>query len=89
MTELKYALIKNNRVANVIVMDKQDDNAITEHCEIYGFDSFVYLGEDNVAMFSSYDGQTFTPPTLDYLFEIGISSENQAMFDAREAAGGN
>lgn len=83
MSELKYALLKGNRVENVIVMDKQDDAAIAEHCEIYGFDLFVYLGENSVAIWSTYDGSIFTPPTLDYLYEIGISPENQAMRDAR------
>ena len=89
MTELKYALLKGNRVENVIVMDKQDDYAIAKHCEIYGFDLFVYLGEGAVAIWSTYDGSSFTPPTLDYLYEIGISPENQVMRDARENAGGN
>jgi hypothetical protein len=28
---------------------------------------------------------TFTDPTLDYLYSIGISNENQAMVDARIA----
>lgn len=33
-----------------------------------------------------FDGTTFTEPTLDYLYSIGISNENQAMVDARVAA---
>jgi hypothetical protein len=32
---------------------------------------------------STYDGTSFIAPTLDYLYEIGISNENQAMKDAR------
>jgi hypothetical protein len=37
-------------------------------------------------MFSTYAGGVFTPPTLDYLYEIGISQENTAMMEARIAA---
>lgn len=83
MTELKYALLKDNRVKNVIVMHQQDDTSIAKHCEVNGFDSFVFVGVENVAIWSTYDGETFTPPTLDYLYEIGILSENPAMRDVR------
>jgi hypothetical protein len=37
-------------------------------------------------MWSTYDGTTFTAPTLDYLYEIGIANENTAMMEARLAA---
>jgi hypothetical protein len=30
-------------------------------------------------MWSTYNGTTFTAPTLDYLYEIGVASENSAM----------
>jgi hypothetical protein len=37
-------------------------------------------------MWSTYDGTSFTAPTIDYLYEIGISPENTAMMEARLAA---
>jgi hypothetical protein len=44
------------------------------------------VGENKPQMFSSYDGKVFIDPTLDYLYERGISSENTAMSKARIAA---
>ena len=34
-------------------------------------------------MFSTWDGNSFTDPTLDDLYILGISNENTAMHDAR------
>ena len=50
-----------------------------------GYDDAVWVGTEVPTKYSFYDGTTFTEPTLDYLYEIGVSQENQAMTDARLA----
>ena len=83
--EQYYVFLKDNRVANVAVFASQDealaDAVATEH----EFDDAVWVGTDAPTMWSTYDGTTFTPPTLDYLYEIGIAQENTAMMEARLA----
>ena len=70
--EQYYVFIKNNRAEQVAVFASQDealaDAVATEH----GFDDAVWVGENKPAMFSSYDGTTFTAPTDEYLISIGI-----------------
>ena len=86
MAEQHYAFLKNNRIVNIGVFSSQDkalaDAVVLEN----GFDEAVWVGESTPVMYSFYDGTTFTAPTLDYLYEIGISSENTAMMEARLAA---
>lgn len=81
--EQHYVFLKNNRVENVAVFASQDEALADTVAQEQGFDDAVWVGEDKPAMYSTYDGTVFTPPTLDYLYEIGISNENQAMMDAR------
>lgn len=70
--ELHYAFLKDNRIEQVAVFASQDealaDAVATEH----GFDDAVWVGETIPAMWSTYDGTTFTPPTDEYLISIGI-----------------
>jgi hypothetical protein len=85
--EKHYAFIKDNRVMAIALFESEN----TEVAELvkadHGFDSYVWLGDSlKPHLYSSYDGIVFTEPTLDYLYSIGISGENQAMFDARLAA---
>lgn len=84
--EQHYAFIKNNRVAQVAVFASQDEVLADAVAQEHGFDDAVWVGTDAPAMWSTYDGTTFTVPTLDYLYEIGISNENTAMQEARLAA---
>ena len=84
--ELYYAFLKNNRVEQVAVFASQDETLADAVAQENGFDDAVWVGETAPAMWSSYDGTTFTEPTLDYLYEIGISQENQAMYETRLAA---
>ena len=86
MAELHYAFIKNNVVEEIAVFGSKDEE-LADHIAIEkGFDDAIWVGEDKPVLFSSYDGKTFTDPTLDYLYERGISSENTAMYEARLAA---
>lgn len=84
--EQHYAFIKDGRVANIAVFAEQNEELADMVAQEQGYDDAVWVGSDIPAMFSSYDGTTFTAPTLDYLYEIGVSNENQEMLDARIAA---
>ena len=86
MTELHYAFLKNNRVEQIAVFASQDEALADAVAHEHGFDDAIWVGTDAPAMWSTYDGTKFTPPTLDYLYEIGIAQENTAMMEARLAA---
>jgi hypothetical protein len=81
--EQHYVFLKDNRVAQVAVFASQDEALADRVAHEHGFDDAVWVGETTPDMWSTYDGTTFTAPTIDYLYEIGISNENQAMIDAR------
>jgi hypothetical protein len=84
--EQHYVFLKNNRVMNIAVFALQDEKLADAVAQEQGFDDAVWVGDNKPAMFSTYDGSTFTAPTLDYLYEIGIAQENTAMMEARLAA---
>lgn len=81
--EQHYVFLKDNRVANIAVFASQDETLADAVAIEHGFDDAVWVGSTIPAMWSTYDGTSFTLPTIDYLYEIGISNENQAMIDAR------
>jgi hypothetical protein len=83
--EQHYVFLKNNRVMNIAVFGLQDEELADAVAQEQGFDDAVWVGDNKPAMFSTYDGSTFTAPTLDYLYEIGIAQENTAMMEARLA----
>jgi hypothetical protein len=83
--EQHYVFLKDNRVVQIAVFASQDETLANAVAQEQGFDDAVWVGEDKPAMWSTYDGATFTAPTLDYLYEIGISQENTAMMEARLA----
>jgi len=70
--EQHYVFLKNNRVANIAVFASQDEALADAVAIEHGFDDAVWVGTDNPAMWSTYDGTTFTPPTDEYLISIGI-----------------
>jgi hypothetical protein len=72
--EQHYAFIKNNRVANIAVFASQDEALADAVAREHGFDDAVWVGEDKPAMWSTYNGTTFTPPTDEYLISIGIKT---------------
>jgi len=85
--EKHYAFIKNNRVTLIAVFDLENVEVADLIKSEHNFDSYVWLGSsEKPHLYSSYDGTTFTAPTLDYLYEIGIAQENTAMMEARIAA---
>ena len=84
--EQHYAFLKNNRVINIAVFALQNEALADAVAIEQGFDDAVWVGETIPAMWSTYDNGVFTAPTLDYLYEIGITNENTAMLEARLAA---
>lgn len=86
MVEEFYVFIKDNVVKEIALFASKDENLADRIAVEKGYDDAVWVGENKPVMYSSYDGTTFTAPTLDYLYEIGIAQENTAMMEARLAA---
>jgi len=84
--EQHYAFLKDNIVKNVAVFASQDEELADRVAQEQGYDDAVWVGTSIPTMWSTYDGNTFTEPTLDYLYEIGVSQENTAMSEAKIAA---
>lgn len=75
MAEKHYVFLKDNRVENTLVFAEQNDDLATRICDEQGFDSFIWLNDaETPARWSTYDGTTFTEPTPQYLYSIGILS---------------
>ena len=70
--EQHYVFLKDNRVAQVAVFASQDEALADAVAQEHGFDDAVWVGTDAPAMWSTYDGTTFTAPTDEYLISIGI-----------------
>ena len=70
--EQYYAFLKNNRVLQVAVFASQDEALADAVAHEHGFDDAIWVGTDAPAMWSTYDGTTFTYPTPEYLISIGI-----------------
>lgn len=84
--EQHYAFLKNNRVMNIAVFASQDEELADAVAQEHGFDDAVWVGENKPVLYSTWDGATFTDPTLDDLYDLGVSPENTAMREARLAA---
>ena len=70
--EQHYVFLKNNIVEQIAVFASQDEELADRVAHEQGFDDAVWVGEDKPAMWATYDGTTFTPPTDEYLISIGI-----------------
>jgi hypothetical protein len=70
--EQHYVFLKDNRVVQVAVFASQDEALADAVAIEHGFDDAVWVGKDKPAMWSTYDGTTFTPATDEYLISIGI-----------------
>ena len=92
LTECEHAFIKNGVAEHIFVFDESahGTDLLEKIKEEQGCDTVVCLCDygSKVTRWSTYDAKTktFTAPTLDYLYSIGIANENQAMVDARIAA---
>jgi hypothetical protein len=81
MAELHYSFIKNGVVENTAVFQNENKELADLIVKENGYDEAVWVGENPPIRFSTYDGKNFTPPTVDYLYEIGVANMNQAMID--------
>jgi len=81
--EQYYVFVKNNRVMNIAVFASQDEELANLIVQEQGHDAAIWVGENKPVMFSTWNGNSFINPTLDDLYDLGISQENQAMQDAR------
>lgn len=70
--EQHYVFLKNNRVENIAVFANKDESLADLVAQEHGFDDAVWVGENIPAMWSIYDGQSFIPPTSEYLISIGV-----------------
>ena len=75
MAEQHYAFIKNGRVANIAVFTSKDEELANRVAQEQGYDDAVWVGENVPHKWSSYDGKKFTPPTPEYLVEIGVIAQ--------------
>jgi hypothetical protein len=84
--ELHYAVLKNNRVMNIIVVEEQNDTEIQSFCNAMEYDEFIYLGNSPAMPLYSLrvDGE-FIPADYDYLKSIGLSTRDNAEQAAWEA----
>ena len=88
MAEQHYVFIKNNVVEQIAVFAEQDEALADRIAQEQNYDDAIWVGENKPHLYSSYDAKKkeFIEPTLDYLYERGIASENTAMVEARLAA---
>lgn len=70
--EQYYVFLKDNRVANIAVFGSRDEELADRIAQEQGFDDAVWVGQDKPAIWSTYNGTSFTPPTDEYLISIGI-----------------
>jgi hypothetical protein len=72
--EQHYVFLKDNRVMQVAVFASQDEALADAVAQEHGYDDAVWVGTDFPAMYSTYDGTTFTAPIYEYLVSIGVMS---------------
>jgi hypothetical protein len=75
MIEEHYAFIKNGRLVNSAVFVSKNEELADSIAKEQGYDDAVWVGQNVPAKWSSYDGKVFTPPTVEYLFQIGVISQ--------------
>ena len=87
--EKHFVFLKDNVVEQIAVFASQDEELADRIAQEQGYDDALWIGEDPVpTRWSTYNPTTgaFTEPTLDYLYSIGVSNENEEMRAARIAA---
>jgi hypothetical protein len=70
--EQHYVFLKNNIVEQIAVFASKDEELADRVAQEHGYDDAVWVGENKPAMWSTWDGVNFTPPTNEYLISIGI-----------------
>jgi hypothetical protein len=86
MAEQYYAFIKNNRVTQVTIFADKDETLADAIANDLGYDDAVWCGDNNPVLYSEWDGNKFTEPTLEYLVEIGVRDAIELLpLDEQEA----
>ena len=67
-----YAFLIGDRVENISPIQAQDDALAAFACQTNGYDQAIFVDGPAPARWSTWDGQTFTPPTEEYLISIGV-----------------
>lgn len=80
-----YAFIKDSRVREVAVFASQDEELADSIAQQKGYDDAIWTDNTPVAIWSEYVNGELIPPTLDYLYSIGVVKQNQAMLDELHA----
>lgn len=71
--EKHYAFIKDGVVEDILVFADRNDALASTITNEKGYDSFIWLDtQPTPARWSTYDGTSFTAPTIEYLISIGI-----------------
>jgi len=70
--EQHYVFLKDNRVVQVAVFASQDEALADAVAQEQGYDDAVWVGTNAPALWSTYNGTTFTRPTDEYLISIGV-----------------
>lgn len=70
--EQHYVFLKDSIVEQIAVFTSQDEALADQVAIEHGFDDAVWVGENKPAMWSTYNGTDFIPPTNEYLISIGI-----------------
>jgi hypothetical protein len=83
--EQYYVFLKGNRVMDIAVFASKDEELADTVAQNQKYDDAIWVGDNKPQMYSTWDGSIFTDPTIDDLFELGITDENTAMRDARLA----
>jgi len=71
-----YAFLKDNIVQQLAVFSSQDEELANAIVTEQGYDSAVWVGTDAPSMWASYNGKVFTSPTPQFLFSIGLLSQD-------------
>jgi hypothetical protein len=80
--EKHYTFIKNNRVENTLVFAERNDALAQTISDEQGYDSFIWLDTAaKPALWSTYNGTSFTLPTDEYLISIGMLRLNPEVTD--------
>jgi hypothetical protein len=61
------------------VFAEKNDEFANQIAKEHNFDEAIWVNDKAPHMFSSYDGKTFTAPTLEYLIERGIVKANDTI----------
>ena len=91
----KHAFIKNGRIAEIHIFDESahDSDLLNDVKTTFNHDDIVclcwWLDQGNTVepqKYWAWDGKTFTEPTVDDLYNLGVVSMNSEMIAAAQAA---